>query len=70
MSISELGVNDSVFLNTCVLIPLGEDHGADDLILAVPEDASACMLCLWRGADDLILAVPEDVDLHAPLPLT
>ena len=38
MSIRELGVKDSVFLNTCELIPLGEDHGADDLILAVPED--------------------------------
>ena len=38
MSISELGVNDSVFLNTCMPTPLGEDHGADDLILAVPED--------------------------------
>ena len=38
MSISELGVNDSVFLNTCELTPFGEDHGADDLILAVPED--------------------------------
>ena len=38
MSISELGVKDSVFLNTCVLTPFGEDHGADELILAVPED--------------------------------
>ena len=38
MSIRELGVKDSVFLNTCMLTPFGEDHGADDLILAVPED--------------------------------
>ena len=40
MSISELGVKDSVFLNTCELIPLGEDHGADDfnLFLAVHKD--------------------------------
>ena len=40
MSISELGVNDSVCLNTCVLTPFGEDHGADDfvLFLAVHKD--------------------------------